>query len=144
MTLARSSPSKRTLDSGVHSRLYVGSRVAGRLRESWKRCGQDLRQSLRILAKNPGFALVVTVTLALGIGANATIFTWIKAVLQFPHYCGKRLPRNFTRTRGAGHRRGFFQRPGRQRPKSHFRTAGVPDPGTGQNTNLGAIQALLG
>ena len=45
---------------------------------------RDLRHSIRMLLKRPAFTLTVVMTLALGIGANATIFTWIKAVLLEP------------------------------------------------------------
>jgi putative ABC transport system permease protein len=62
----------------------------------------DLRYAFRLMSRTPSFAVAVVSVLALGIGANTTIFSIVNAVLlrPLPFEEPERLMRIFTRTPG--------------------------------------------
>lgn len=62
------------------------ARIAEQSREEWTftwldQAIRDLRYGLRMLRRNPALAAVATLSLALGIGANTAIFSFIDAIL---------------------------------------------------------------
>ena len=49
-----------------------------------ERFGQDVRYGSRLMKRSPVFTLAAVLTLAFGIGANSTVFSWIDAILLNP------------------------------------------------------------
>jgi predicted permease len=71
------------LSFGGHDQIKEDCRVA-RGTNLLESCLQDIRYSFRVLCKNPGFAIIAVLTLSLGVGASAIIYSLVDTILLQP------------------------------------------------------------
>jgi macrolide transport system ATP-binding/permease protein len=116
-----SASGKSSTDARISARHEFGSVAMAEeiTRDMWgwrwfSDLGQDLRFGLRMLRRSPGFSAIAIICLALAIGANAAVYSWIEGILFRPFPA-------------VAHQEKLFALPGTARGEEGFTDVSWPD-----------------